>query len=216
MSDVALGVLAVLVGLIFCLAGYVALRFMIALWGAFAGFALGAGLVAKINDESLLAGMAGWLVGLLLALVLAALAYLYYAVAVVLAFGSIGFALGTSLMTVLGVSWTWVIVLGGVVVGVLAALLALSLDVPGMLLVVVSAAGGATVVVAGVMLVTGVIQHADISGASAAIRSSWWWYALYLVLFFGGCLWQVRGMDHRAQARNAWAGASPGGQRPRG
>ena len=39
MSGILLGALAIIAGLIFCFRGYLALRTVIAIWGAFVGFA---------------------------------------------------------------------------------------------------------------------------------------------------------------------------------
>mgnify|MGYP006199470863 CR=1 FL=1 len=114
MGDVVLGILAVLIGLLFCFRGYLAMRLVIPVWGAFAGFMLGAGLVASFADEGFLASALGWLVGAGVAVLFALLAYLYYEVSVLLAMAAIGFAIGTSVMVALGVTWSWLIVLVGV------------------------------------------------------------------------------------------------------
>ncbi len=52
-----------------------------------------------------------------MALLFGLLAYLYYEVSVVLAMSAIGFALGTSLMVAIGVTWSWLIVVIGVIAG---------------------------------------------------------------------------------------------------
>ena len=45
MQDVVVGLLAIAVGALFAFRGYFAMRVIIPIWGAFAGFMLGAGLV---------------------------------------------------------------------------------------------------------------------------------------------------------------------------
>src|SRR5690554_2479792 len=109
MTDVVVGVLALLVGLLLCFRGSGAMRVLLALWGAFTGFGLGAGLVAALTDQGYLATVTGWLVAIVLALVLAALAYLFYAVAIVLAFASMGFVLGQTPASVLGAGEPWLL-----------------------------------------------------------------------------------------------------------
>ena len=98
MQDLILGLVAIAAGALFCFAGYLAFRLIIPLWGFFAGFAFGAGLISSITDDGFLRTLLGWAVGLGCALVFALLAYLFYEVAVVVAMGSIGFALGTSIL----------------------------------------------------------------------------------------------------------------------
>ena len=44
MRDVVFGLMAVVVGITFCFRGYLTMRVVIPMWGAFSGFALGAGL----------------------------------------------------------------------------------------------------------------------------------------------------------------------------
>ena len=110
MTDIILGLVAVVAGLVFCFGGYLVMRMVFPIWGAFAGFAFGAGLVSGLADERFLGSVLGWVLGIVFGLVFAIFAYLYYAVAVVLAMGAIGFALGSALMVALGVTWDWVIV----------------------------------------------------------------------------------------------------------
>src|SRR5690625_5304400 len=118
MVDVVMGVLALLIGLLLCFRGRVAMRVLLALWGAFVGFGLGASLVAGLTGHGYLDSAAGWLAAIVLALVFAVLAYLFFAVAVVLAFASMGFVLGQTLAIALGAGQGWLITGVGVAVGV--------------------------------------------------------------------------------------------------
>lgn len=208
MQDVILGLVAIAAGALFCFAGYLAFRLIIPLWGFFAGFAFGAGLIASVTGDGFLRTLLGWAVGLGCALGFALVAYLFYEVAVVVAMGSIGFALGTSLMVALHVSWTWVVVLAGVAAGILLALLAIVAELPMVLLIVLSALGGASAVTMGVMLLVGTANSADFTsdGATEQIDAGWWWYVVYGVLALAGILAQMRGAARiRGSMREAWA-----------
>jgi hypothetical protein len=207
-GDVVLGILAVLIGLLFCFRGYLAMRLVIPVWGAFAGFMLGAGLVASFADEGFLASALGWLVGAGVAVLFALLAYLYYEVSVLLAMAAIGFAIGASVMVALGVTWSWLIVLVGVAVGVVLALIAVVADLPMVLLTVLTVLGGASVTVAGVMLLFGQVSVDDFDSASTThtLDDQWWWYALYLGLAVAGMIAQARATESlRASLRQSWA-----------
>ncbi len=116
--DILVGLLAIAIGAVFCFRGWLALRIVIPIWGAFAGFFLGAGAVAGVTDEGFLSSVLGWIVGLALALLFGLAAYLYYAIAIVLALAAIGFTVGTDVMVALGVTWSWVIVLVGIALAV--------------------------------------------------------------------------------------------------
>ena len=208
MQDIILGLVAIAAGALFCFAGYLAFRLIIPLWGFFAGFAFGAGLISSITGDGFLRTLLGWAVGLGCALVFALLAYLFYEVAVVVAMGSIGFALGTSIMVALHVSWTWLIVLGGVALGVLLAVGAIVAELPMVLLIVLSALGGASAITMGVMLLVGTTDSADFTKDSATeqIDAGWWWYVVYGVLALAGVVSQTRGAARiRGSMREAWA-----------
>ena len=161
MADFFLGVLAILAGLVFCFSGYLWLRIVLPVWGAFVGFAFGAGLVAGLGGDRFLGEVLGWVVGLAFALLFAALAYAYFAFAVVIAMTSVGFAIGAGLVVALGVDWSWVAVIVGVLVGAIVCVASILVNLPAVVLTTLSAIGGAISVVAGLMLVTGAMDSAD-------------------------------------------------------
>jgi hypothetical protein len=113
---------------------------------------LGAGIVS--GDAGFLGNLTGWLVGFGLAIVFGAIAYLYYEVSVIIGMTAIGFVLGTSLMVALGVSWSWLIVLSGVVAAVVLSFVAIAADLPMMLLTILTALAGASTMVGGFMLIS--------------------------------------------------------------
>ena len=206
-ADIAFGVLLLLVGAAFCFQGYLALRLLIPIWGALVGFSLGAGMVAAWTDEGFLATTLGWIIGLIVAVVFGLLAYLYYAVSVVIAMGAIGFLVGTSIMYAFDVQWEWLIVVVGIAAGVLLALLAVVADLPMVLLVVLSAMGGASAIVGAVMLLTGALDTDDFTSDEVidAAERDWWWTALYIVLAVAGIAVQLRATNRwRMSMRQAW------------
>lgn len=208
MEDIVIGGLAVVVGLLLCFAGYAALRAVIAVWGAFAGFLLGAGLVSNFTGEGFLGTVLGWSVGLAVAVVFGLIAYLYYAVSVVIGMAAIGFSLGSTLMVALGVSWTWVIVLVGVVVGMLLAMLAIVGDMPMLLLAILGAFAGSSVTMGGLLLLTGVLDRGDLvtPETTATLELGWWWTAAYLALAVVGLVAQLRSVEaRRGTLRDGWA-----------
>lgn len=208
MADIALGALAIMAGAAFCFLGQFVLRAVIPVWGAFTGFAFGAGLVAGLSDERFLGTVLGWVLGLVFALLFALLAYLYYWLAVVLAMTSIGFALGSGLIVALGVDWNWLAVLVGVLVGALVGVGAVLLDLPMIVLVVLSAITGSLGMVAGLMLVTGALNTSDFTRDVFVQRvdDDWWWYVAFVALAVAGCVSQVRGAASlRRSVRDSWS-----------
>ena len=206
MNDIVVGLIALLTGAVFCFRGYLAMRLVIPLWGAFAGFMLGAAIAS--GDAGFLSSRLGWLVGLGLAVVFGLVAYLYYEVSVVVGMMAIGFVLGTSAMVALGVSWSWLIVLGGVVLAVVLAVVAIAGDLPMVLLTVLTALAGASTMVAGLMLLFGTFDTEEFSIARTTERvaDGWWWYVIYGGLVVGGVIAQFTDVDRRRESlRQSWA-----------
>ncbi|HXV32640.1 MAG TPA: DUF4203 domain-containing protein [Gaiellaceae bacterium] len=207
MEDVIFALLVILAGGLFCFFGYLAFRVIIPIWGAVVGFSLGAGLIAAATDEGFLRTGLAWIVAIGLAVLFALLAYLFYWVAVVLAMGSIGFALGTAVMGALGVDWSWVVVLVGVLAGTALALLAIVADLPMILLVLLSALAGASAVTAGLMVLTGAIETEEFTdeAVTAQAADDWWWYLVYGVLAAAGIVYQLQAMAQvRGSMRDDW------------
>lgn len=211
MNDVLIGLSAVAIGAVFCLRGYVAMRTIIPLWALFGGFMFGAGLVASIGNDGFLRSVAAWMVGLVVGALFASVAYLYFEVSVVVAMGTAGFAIGTGLLTTIGVRWSWLVVLGGLVAGVLLALLAIASDLPAFLLIALTVLGGATTVVFGLMLLAGTLQTDDLDDASTTelVDASWWWYVIYLAAVTIGFVEQSRLQSAlRTSPREQWSGTA--------
>jgi hypothetical protein len=212
-ADFFLGVLAVLAGLIFCFSGYFWLRIALPVWGAFVGFAFGAGLVAGLGGDRFLGEVVGWVVGLGFAALFALVAYAYFAFAVVIAMTSVGFAIGSGLVVALGIDWSWVAVVVGVLVGAIVCVASILVNLPAVVLTTLSAIGGAIAVVAGLMLVTGAMNSADFTGDAFAdqVHDDWWWYFAVVVLALVGTINQMRdasAMQRRLRA--GWASSTPG------
>ena len=207
MEDIVVGLFAIAIGAAFCFGGWLMMRIIIPIWGAFAGFMLGAGLVASFWDEGFLSTATGWLIGLAFAILFGAIAYLFYEVAVVLAMAAIGFSLATHLLVAIGVTWSWVIILAGVALATALAVLALAGNMPMVILVVLSAFAGAGTIVGGLMLLFGVVDLDTLTVATTErLDDDWWWYATYLGLAVFGIVTQVRSLDRlTGSLRETWA-----------
>ena len=193
MADIILGLLAIIAGGAMLVAGQLVLRLVIPIWGFFAGFAFGAGIVAEFADEHFLGTVLGWVLGLVFAVIFAVLAYLYYYVAIVIAMGAAGFAIGSGIVVALGIDWNWLAVLVGLAVGLVIGLVSIFANMPMIVLVVLGAFAGAVGVVGGLMLLVGSLNSADFSRGdfTDTVSNSWAWALLLLVLAIGGVLIQA-------------------------
>ncbi len=206
MSDWVAGLLALVVGFVFCFQGWIAMRIVISIWGGLAGFALGASIGG--SDGGILSNTLSWTLAIVLALLFAAIAYLYYAVSIALAMGSIGFTLGASALVALGVTWSWLIVLSGLALGIVLAFIAIAGDLPLLVLILLSAAAGASAIVGGLMLLTGTLDTDQITRSAVVteqLNDDWYWYVIWVVAAVAGLVVQVRLADRMTGTmREAW------------
>jgi hypothetical protein len=197
MTDVLLALLAIAAGAVFCFRGYLTMRIVIPIWGAFVGFAVGAGALAAITGDGFLANVASWIAGVVVAAVFSALAYLYYEVSITITMAGVGFLLGASVMVALNITWSWLIVLVGVMAGISLAAFAIVGNLPMVVLTLLTATGGSTAIVGGLMLLTDATDASDLDEGSVVARiqddPAWWLlYALIAVLGVGSQLKALR------------------------
>ena len=103
------------------------------------GYLVGAQVVANLFGDGVFATLTSWVAGLVVALVFAVLAGLWWWAAVVILFGVVGYELGYGLLVAIGFNDPGLLpFIGGLAVGIALAALALVLDAPTLLVVVVS------------------------------------------------------------------------------
>ena len=197
-QNIIIGLLVVLLGAVFCFVGYRFFRILIAIWGFFAGFNLGAAGAAALFGSNFLGTATGWIFGLVVGLVLAVLAYFFYYVAIVLLGASAGYSLGTGLMAVFGLSpSSFLSVLVGLIIAVVLAILIVVLNLPKLLIMVFTAWDGAIAMLAGLLILFGQINVPILQYgvAVAVVRTSWFWTLAAIVLAILGFLTQWRTMQ---------------------
>src|SRR5512135_3429503 len=96
------GMIALLFGLALCFAGYRLFLVLLPIWGFFFGFVLGAQTIQALFGEAFLASVTSWVVGFIVALVFAALAYLFWLAAVAILSFSLGYGVTVGLLTAIG------------------------------------------------------------------------------------------------------------------
>ena len=183
METFLIGLLALVVGAAFCLAGYRLLLFLLPIWGFFAGFSIGASATVALFGGGFLSTTASWLVGLVVGLLCAVLSYLFYYGAVVVLGATVGYMLGTGLLALLGIQPGFMTVVVGVIVAAALAAVVVVLNAPKLLLIVLSALGGAATLVAGLLLILGQISLEALRYGivGAVVRESWFWALVWAV-----------------------------------
>jgi nitrate reductase gamma subunit len=123
-------------------------------------------------------------VGLLVATFAAAIAYFFYAAAVVLLAGFVGYQLGIGVMAGLGFQEGWLTFLVGLVVGLAWVAVAIYLHFAKVLVLILTALAGAELLLGGVLLALGRISLTGLrfGAVGAFVRDSWFWGLLYLAI----------------------------------
>ncbi len=181
------GIVAIAMGAAFMTLGYRLALILLPIWGFFAGFLLGAQILQDFFGDGFLATTASWIVGVIIGLVFAVLSYLFWYVAVVIVFASVGYWLGWGFMTLIGFSDTGIVAFAiGLLLGAVFAVAAFVTGVPLAALVVITAVAGAHVLIAGTLVIFGSIEVADLGdGVVRAIileNVGWWLAALGLAV----------------------------------
>lgn len=197
--NLLIGLLALALGLLLCFRGSALARVLLALWGAFVGFGIGASVVAGVTDQPYLDGAWGWVGAIAGAILFALLAYWFYVLAVIIWLGSLGFALAVALANSLGAGETAILVIG-VVAAVALAVIGLALRLPAILLAVLTALAGAGLILGAVLLLIGQAPAGPVL-EEITWPDQWWWTVLYLALAVAGIVVQGRTRARRdAQA----------------
>jgi len=190
--------IALFVGTVICFGGYRFFMFLLPIWGFFFGLGLGANSVQLILGEAFLGTVTGWIVGFFVGLIFAVLSYLFYAFAVAIIAGSLGYGIGIGLM-----SWIFnpdpngAFIIGwlvGVVLAVVLIVVTLQFNLAKYVIIVATAVGGAAAVVATMALGVEGLALLDLARnpIQTLLNASIWWALFFLVLAAFGIVVQIQ------------------------
>lgn len=120
-DSLCLTLFGLLFGILVVFNGYTMFRSLLPLFAALSGFFLGMQTMFFVFGVGLLSTMTSLIVGVVLAVVFAALSYLFYRFAIAILAASLGYGVGVSLLQWIGlepgiVTWLVSIILGGVLI----------------------------------------------------------------------------------------------------
>ena len=143
--------IALFLGLVICFAGYRLFLTLLPLWGFFFGFALGAQSLQLLFGEGFLSTVTSWVVGFGVGALFAVLSYLFYAFAVAVVAGSLGYALGAGFMQLINVDIGWLVWLVGIAVAVVVIIATFYFNLQKYAIIIATAIGGAGLIVGTLM-----------------------------------------------------------------
>ena len=216
MEQFIIGILLVLIGLAVCFFG---LRFwfiLLPIFGAVAGFWIGARAIQELFGQGFLATTTSWIVGILVAIGLALLSwFIWYAGAIIMA-AAVGASLFSGIVHALFANpWGWTLFIIALIGAVIFAIVALALNLPIYIVIVNSALGGAALAVAGVMTLMGSIAIVELAnGAALAVvdkarfhGAGWLWVLLWIILAIVGIFFQLQSVASIRLPEERWVPA---------
>lgn len=195
MDPVWVGVAEIVLGLVFCFVGYTAARVVLAVWGALVGFFGGIVLHLALLQwfkGGVFAMVPWWAFAIVAALLMAWLAFAFYAVGVLVSMGAVGWGLGQLLSTTMHLP-SWISFAMGLVVAAGLVMVGWTLNLPKLLLVVLTAVVGAGAILDGVQLVIGHrLDWFDQGGWRIDFVTHVAWTIAYVILAVAGIVVQFR------------------------
>ena len=214
-EGIIVGLIALLVGLALCFAGIKYFLLLLPVWGAVVGFIVGSNLWYAISpNDGFIATTIAIVIGIVVAVAFAALSYLYYYVAVIIAGGALGYLLGIGVMGIFGLTGiiAWIV---GLIVAVLFAGFFLRTAMPIWLAIWATAIGGASAIVTGLGIFLGQVKLEDLN---YGILNALWqaegvgplWIVVGVVLAVVGFFAQTKMVGEAIQAIGKEQYANPG------
>jgi hypothetical protein len=164
----AIGVIAVLIGILACFAGYRVFRIVLPILGFIIGLGVGAQLAEAVLGEPYLDSLTSWVVAIVVGLVFAAIAFVWWYLSVALTIAGLGYAIGFGGATGAGADAAMAPI-AGIVVAVVFALAAIVLRIPAAIVIVMSSFWGASAIVGGGLVLLGRIGVADLRNGSVDV-----------------------------------------------
>lgn len=166
--SIVIGLLAVAIGLLACFAGYRVFRIVLPVLGFIVGLGLGAQLALTFLGEPYLDSPLSWIIAIVVGVVLASIAFIWWVVSVALTVAGLGYAIGYGLAVGIEANTTLAVTIGAVV-AVLFAVVAVALRVPTLIVIIMSALWGASALVGGALVLLGRIEAGELRNGTVDV-----------------------------------------------
>lgn len=183
-SLACVSIIAMLFGSVIAFAGYRFFLVLLPIWGFFFGFGLGAQSIQAIFGTGFLSDVTSWVVGFVVALLFAALSYLFYLFAVALVAGSIGYGLGAGVMLSILPSFGFTAWLVGLIVGIVFAIVVLRFNIQKWVIIAATALWGAGIIVGTFLFLFGGLPLARLveNPVAVVIRNQPFWFIVFIII----------------------------------
>lgn len=188
-------VIALLFATALIFGGYRFFLFLLPIWGFFFGFGLGASAVQALFNTGLLATVTSWVVGFIVAVVFALISYFFYAAAVGVAAGILGYMLGVGFMDLIGLNGlAFITFVVATLVAVAAVIVTFRFNLQKYAIIAATSIGGAAAAVGVIMM--GVEGVSLLQLAESPLRLLWqaspFMFIVFLLLAVAGIVVQIQ------------------------
>ncbi len=175
--------------------GYRFFLFLLPIWGFFGGFVLGAQAVQALFSDGLFASVTSWVVGFVIGAIFAVASYFFYAAAVAVAAGILGYMLGVGIMDIFGLNELYFITfIVGTVLAVAAVWVTIKYNLQKYVIIAATSIGGAALAVGVIMLGVGGVDLIRLAESPLRLlwQSSPFMAIVFVLLAVAGIATQVR------------------------
>jgi hypothetical protein len=164
----AVGIVAVLIGILACFVGYRVFRIVLPILGFIIGLGVGAQLATTFLGEPYLDSLTSWVIAIIVGLAFATIAFIWWYVSVAITIAGLGYAIGYGAAVGVDANATAAATVG-IVVAVLAAVVAILLRIPVAIVIFMSSFWGASAIVGGALVLMGEIDTAELRNGSVDV-----------------------------------------------
>jgi hypothetical protein len=201
------GGLLLFLGSLIAFAGYRLFIVLLPIYGFFIGLSFGAHSVQALFGDGFLSTTTSWVVGFFAGLLFALLSYLFWAFAVALAAGSLGYALVASFFGLFGADLNVLVWVVGVAVGVIFGIAALVLNVQKAAVIIATSLLGAWAIVGTFLFLftSATPQSIAENGAKMVLDDHPLWFIIFAVVAAAGMAFQFRiNSSYEIERYNRW------------
>jgi hypothetical protein len=175
--------------------GYRFFLILLPIWGFFGGFVLGSSAIEALLNTGLFATVTGWVVGFVVGAIFALLSYFFYAAAVAVAAGILGYMLGVAIMDLFGLNGLALITfLVAAALAIVTVFVTIRYNLQKYVIIAATSIGGAALVVGTIML--GVNGVSLVQLAESPVRLLWqtspFMAIVFVLLALAGIFIQIR------------------------
>ncbi|MGE5335270.1 MAG: hypothetical protein ACM3N4_11260 [Nitrososphaerota archaeon] len=183
-QTVLVAVIALLVGLATCFAGFRLFVILLPVWAFFAGFLATAQGIQDLFGGGFLATISSWVFGLAIGVLLAVASYFFYYAAIVILALTVGYEVGVGIMAGINISSGVLQFIVGLAVALALAVAVVIFNLPKVFIVFLTALGGAGMALTGILMALGQISLSALTWGTvgAYIHDSWLWALVYLAI----------------------------------